>query len=196
VFSGDVVMEEKMVSLEDLFRGFESRVVTERLRIILKGRIGPVVSGDAFFEEVKKPGSLITVGDVVTCDCVEAGRVPDIAIVDLKTRRKESRPGPPRERWDTVTSITNPPGCISSRAVEEIKKVIDNVFNKKKGKTLIVVDGEEDLLSLVAIAAAPDGTRVIYGLPDVGATVVEVTPPTRKKALLAIESMEEERDGD
>jgi uncharacterized protein (UPF0218 family) len=41
------------------------------------------------------------------------------------------------------------------------------------------VDGEEDLATLPAVVAAPDGASVVYGQPDEGMVLVEVTPETR-----------------
>ena len=56
-------------------------------------------------------------------------------------------------------------------------------------KIKIEVEGEEDLAALVAIATAPDGAHVIYGLPQRGLMVVEVNDDTRQLATAAVKRM-------
>jgi uncharacterized protein (UPF0218 family) len=45
--------------------------------------------------------------------------------------------------------------------------------------TTILVDGEEDLVALPAIVAAPEGASVVYGQPDEGMVHVQVTDDHR-----------------
>ena len=40
----------------------------------------------------------------------------------------------------------------------------------------IIVDGEEDLATLPAILYAPLGSAVVYGQPNEGSVLVDVTP--------------------
>ncbi|NLB75740.1 MAG: DUF359 domain-containing protein, partial [Crenarchaeota archaeon] len=41
--------------------------------------------------------------------------------------------------------------------------------------THIVVNGEEDLLTLIAVLYAPQNSFIIYGQPDIGIVVVKAT---------------------
>jgi len=47
----------------------------------------------------------------------------------------------------------------------------------------IVVDGEEDLATLPAILYAPLGSAVVYGQPNEGSVLVEVTPEKKKHVM-------------
>lgn len=53
----------------------------------------------------------------------------------------------------------------------------------------MIVDGEEDLLTLVAMAVAPLGSFVIYGQPREGVVLVEVDCQANKKAIAFLEAM-------
>ena len=54
----------------------------------------------------------------------------------------------------------------------------------------LVVDGEEDLLVLVAVAFAPLGGLVVYGQPGEGLVVVRVTAEKRGEAWELLKGME------
>jgi uncharacterized protein (UPF0218 family) len=60
----------------------------------------------------------------------------------------------------------------------------------RKDPTLIMVEGEEDLLTLVAVLEAPENALVAYGLPNEGVVVVKVDSTAKQKAGLIIEAME------
>ncbi len=53
----------------------------------------------------------------------------------------------------------------------------------------IVINGEEDLAALPAIAMAPISSVIIYGLPDKGAVVVRVTEDKKKEIQLLLNRM-------
>ena len=57
-------------------------------------------------------------------------------------------------------------------------------------KPPVVVDGEEDLLVLVAVLYAPVGGLVVYGQPGEGVVVVRVTEAKRAEALGILKGME------
>lgn len=122
-----------------------------------------------FFQEKM----LITVGDMVTRTALKFNIVPKLSIIDMKTKRDEIMDDVP-DKWDRTLSVRNPPGKIT---VELWDAVEDSL--KFKGKTLIRVDGEEDLASLPCIYFSPDGAIVIYGVPNKGIAVYEVGEPLR-----------------
>ncbi len=47
---------------------------------------------------------------------------------------------------------------------------------------ILLVDGEEDLLTLVAVLYAPENALVVYGQPNQGIVVVRVTSKKRAEA--------------
>jgi len=158
------------------------------LRDALKETIGPVLTGKELDDTIRAANPLITVGDVVTDTALKAGMIPDIAFVDGKTQRNEEW-NVPRDRWDFEAWVYNPPATIT----EAMSDVLDHALAalEQGMKTLVLVDGEEDLASLPCISRAPTGTTVIYGLPDVGAAIVVVDDQSRAKSNQILEQMEE-----
>ena len=123
--------------------------------------------------EEDKPSEIVSVGDTVTMNMHHSKIVPRVAITDNRSMRRKTKPQSYPEK-ETV-QVKNPPGTITQEAVE----VITEAF-QKKNSVHIVVQGEEDLLTLVAVLYAPQNALVIYGQPRRGIVVVKVTP--RKKA--------------
>jgi len=56
--------------------------------------------------------------------------------------------------------------------------------------TKVLVDGEEDLLTLVAVIQAPANSLVIYGQPHEGVVAIKVTAQTKKKMQKIIDTMQ------
>jgi uncharacterized protein (UPF0218 family) len=98
---------------------------------------------------------IYTVGDVVTANFLAAGLVPDAAAVDLKTRRSEYVRTV--EAFPRIVSVRNPPGYITEEAWAAVEDAV------RTPGTLLLVEGEEDMLSLAFIALAPDDSAVVYG---------------------------------
>ncbi len=151
-------------------------VLPEAMRAELARPLGPVYRGRSFVDAVRGAKPLVAVGDVVTSELVRAGRTPDIAVVDFRTKRAEN---PESQRLfatsrEAVVTISNPAGRIAAGAWGAIREAF-----KSGGRVRVEVRGEEDLLALVAIALAPDGAVVTYGQPDEGAVVVHVDAATR-----------------
>jgi uncharacterized protein (UPF0218 family) len=164
--------------------------LTPELRTSLKQPLGILVQG-SFVETIKelrkltaeeKPLKIIAVGDIVSKNLVKNGFSPALLIVDNKSKRKKIRPV--ELAADQVVHVTNPNGTIT----EEAEAAIVEALNSDK-QVKIVVNGEEDLLTLVAIANASNNSYVIYGQPDEGIVVVKVTPSKRAEVARILESM-------
>ncbi|ELZ20484.1 hypothetical protein C477_06606 [Haloterrigena salina JCM 13891] len=145
-------------------------VLPDELRHELKEPMGPIeTDADRLLEDVDGP--LIAVGDVVTYHFLRAGRPPDVALVDERTKRSAVD----EEIRETVTEgttveVVNPPAEISQAVVEALLEGL-----ARDEPTTILVEGEEDLVALPAIVAAPEGASVVYGQPDEGMVHVKVT---------------------
>lgn len=113
---------------------------------------------------------------MTTDTVVSLGVKPRVEVVDMKERRNPR--DEPRSSAERVLHVANAPGTISVYAFEAIRVAISS-----KWRTRIVVDGEEDLLALPAIALAPDGSLVFYGQPNEGMVCVEVNAASRDKAI-------------
>lgn len=150
-------------------------------RFILRDILGEIVKGD-LPERYLDFRPLITVGDYVTHTLLEQGIVPDVAIIDGKTRRGDYSIGklPDVE----ITELINPAGYITESSWKKIKEAIDN-----DEKVLIKVDGEEDMLSLVCIILCPKNGIVIYGIPSEGMVVNVVNDKIKKKSWQVINKM-------
>ena len=125
--------------------------------------------------------SLIAVGDVVTHHLLQAGRQPDLAVVDGKTEREavgEAVAATLAERSGSTRQVSNPPAELSEALLIALREAI-----AATEPVMITVDGEEDLATLPAILAAPRGSSVIYGQPGEGMVHVAVTEAQTAEAL-------------
>ncbi len=124
--------------------------------------------------ERDKPTKIISVGDVVTQNLHKNHFNPQLSIFDnISMRTQCMPPEPPVEK---TVYVKNPPGTITKEAISAIKEAL-----AANEHTHIVVDGEEDLLTLIAVQYAPEKALVIYGQPLVGVVAVKVT--LERKAL-------------
>ena len=131
---------------------------------------------------------IITVGDICTIKINEQVRMPDLSIIDFKTKRDCPLSAEQMSIMDQIgekiVNVNNNAGTISDELWNAIKVAIsDNV------KTRIVVEGEEDLATLAAISLADLGAKVIYGMPDKGMVVVDVNQRSKKRANSFLERM-------
>ena len=123
-------------------------------------------------------GSIIAVGDVSVATLLDMEIVPDIGIIDGMTKRQEL------EESEKVSPVqfqnhlqnNNPPGHISPSMISSIKEALSS-----NQKTLINVEGEEDLAPKVIHCLAPIGTVVIYGQPKVGVVVQITSLPAKER---------------
>ena len=166
-------------------------VLTNKLRIRLKEPIGKLIRG-SFTETAEELKSLmtreeslpilITVGDTVSNNLSKNHLLPKLSVVDNKAMRRTIRPI--QFTAKTVLHVGNPPGTITEEAVSAIREGLKN-----QERVMIVVDGEEDLLTLVAIAYAPENAFVVYGQPNEGIVVAKVTTEKRSEVAGILDSM-------
>lgn len=159
---------------------YQALALTGELRRKLKEPLGELLRGEPeeifkrISERLSGDRKLITVGDVVTANALRAGLSPWASIVDGRAMRKPLPGGYLRSSWRRRLSLRNPPGTISREAWGVVGDAI------REGSTLVVVEGEEDLLALLAILLAPEGSLVVYGQPGEGVVVVEVDEASKE----------------
>ena len=147
------------------------------LREHMRQPIGNVVKNISELQNVLENSRIIiTVGDIITQSLVNAGRSPDIAIIDFKSRRHTLT----RKQYGNIGSTPNPAGTIRTEAVKLYKRALQK-FLQTGEKQTITVDGEEDLLALQAILIAPLASVVLYGQFDLGIVINEVTEALKNK---------------
>jgi uncharacterized protein (UPF0218 family) len=132
----------------------------------------------------EKPKSIISVGDIVSRNMIERGISLDVLVVDHKVMRKPVQP----IEVDTEHTLraVNPAGTITDEAWDAIKWAVE-----QKGRTKVVIEGEEDLLTLVTALSAPKDSFVVYGQPHVGIVVVKITEEVKENMRRIVDSMEE-----
>lgn len=162
----------------------------EALRAELKEPLGAVYTDPAaLLADAREP--VVAVGDVVTYHLLEAGYRPHVALVDGHTKREavdrevgeviDSR----IERtggFDDVLEVENPAATLTDDLLAALTGALG-----RPGATVIAVDGEEDLATLPAVLAVPEGASVVYGQPDEGMVlaVADAASKRRVRDLLA-----------
>ncbi|MCK4498127.1 GTP-dependent dephospho-CoA kinase family protein [Candidatus Bathyarchaeota archaeon] len=126
--------------------------------------------------------TLVSVGDYITEYLFNHNIKPDLFIVDDRIMRKQIPPI--KADADVVIKVKNPPGTITDQAWSAIEKASNSCR-----RTKIHVDGEEDLLALVAILTVPLNSIVLYGQPLQGVVVVRVTTEIRERVERIVEAM-------
>ncbi|MGQ9514044.1 MAG: GTP-dependent dephospho-CoA kinase family protein [Thermoproteota archaeon] len=160
-------------------------------RVILKKPMGVLIpgSGEIAWSGVKKliselkPKLIVAVGDETSKLFANRELSADVYIVDGSVMR-EKAVGikiSTQKRFE----LRNPAGFISSKAWE----IISQSFSIRGG-VLIDVDGEEDLLALVAVLEAPLGSIVFYGQPGEGLVAIPVTEAKKEEFCRIVEGME------
>ncbi len=164
------------------------------LRERLKAPIGMLIRGSfdetmAEFKDLierEKPLKIIAVGDVVTKNMVERGITPDVFILDNKVMRQSIEPIS-LEASMTI-HVKNPAGTVSNEAFNGINKAM--VLIGKVRCVKVLVDGEEDLLTLVATSCAPIGSVVVYGQPHEGIVIIKVDEEKKREVQAILDAME------
>jgi uncharacterized protein (UPF0218 family) len=86
---------------------------------------------------------------------------------------------------DRTVHVKNPQATITAEAIDAVQDALRGSSSVK-----IVVDGEEDLLALVAILNAPESSFVVYGQPYEGIVVVKVTAEKKTEIAQLLREME------
>lgn len=158
----------------------------ERLRQQLAKPIGRLLTGDHIGTSIEahRNGTVMTVGDITTKMFLTAGVVPNLAIVDFQVARKPFRDLDAEftKRNLYRVHVGSGPGFIAQEALTLIRKWAMH----QDGHEALVVDGEEDLLTIPAIAYGPVGAVVYYGQPNEGLVEVEITREKQSEALALI----------
>ncbi len=125
---------------------------------------------------------VVAVGDATTATLVKSGVRLDIHVVDDKEKRKPANY--PQVKYRTEYDVVNPPGTLTEESLAAVTSAA-----KAKGPVQILVEGEEDLLTLLFMATYPNGTRILYGQPDEGIVVIELDDRGRKLAQAIMKEM-------
>ncbi len=166
-------------------------LLPDSLREQLKQPFGQLVTGSisecnhvietAIQEEA--PPIVVLVGDTVSRHAIEAGIRADLIIVDNMEMRRSSPPVSlgPRKTF----RLLNSQGTIAANSWNVISRALST------GDSAVVVEGEEDLLVLVAASIAPIRSFVVYGQPNVGIVLVRVSAEKKRELAKVLAQMKE-----
>ena len=165
-------------------------ILTPSLRRRLKAPIGLLIRGSPEYTikrlklivEREVPQKIIAVGDFVSWSMVKFGLSPNIMVVDDRIMRNPI--SPLKIEANHTLRVRNPAGTITDEAWEAIGRAME-----MKGRVRVSVDGEEDLLTLAAVAHAPLGSIVVYGQPREGLVIVRVNERSKSMVRQILKEM-------
>ncbi len=126
---------------------------------------------------------IITVGDRTTEKMIDFGLTPSLQIIDgVEKRQKRDLP-----KLDVASESTvdNPAAEITPQSIDVIKQAFT-----LQSPVRIFVNGEEDLLVLPVCIHAPENAVVLYGQPNEGLVIVQITQEIRNKVQTLLDLME------
>jgi uncharacterized protein (UPF0218 family) len=130
----------------------------------------------------ESPNKLILVGDSVSRQANQAGVAADVMVIDNLERRQKAIPY--AHSRNRVIAAKNRAGRIEGGALLAVEQAIRGEAD------LVEIDGEEDLLAVVAVLAAPVGSLVVYGQPNEGVVLVRVSAERKAAAERVLQQMD------
>ncbi|MHA1316345.1 MAG: DUF359 domain-containing protein [Candidatus Heimdallarchaeaceae archaeon] len=132
---------------------------------------------NSFFDFIKEnniENELISVGDATTKKLLEN----ETSIIEVNDYK--------------IVDAINPPGEITLGACQKIRDALklDSI------KTIIKIDGEEDLLVLPVVFEVSTNSKVLYGQPKEGLVVVSVTEERKQFVKKLVEKYLVKKNGD
>ncbi len=172
------------------------------LKSALAKPFGVLLSPQEFKVQAKIDGTgcVVGIGDRTVETLLSLGVCMKLAVIDRLSKRK---PHPWSTDHETLlgtfsqTTIQSGPGYISGEALSWIRAWGERSGEQSKGKTeLLIIEGEEDLLTLPVAYHAVVGTVIYYGQPGQGVVRLEVTEEVKNRAaLLLLQFLQQDSSG-
>lgn len=176
------------------------RKITDTLRVSLKKPLGTLIvdknhNFDSVIEDFLKQyaaqtAEVISVGDAVTNSLLAHNTRPKLAVIDLHVQRHKLYENVADIGFKDVKvlkNLKNPAGTVSYEAF----KIVSELVHLKLGPNVLQVEGEEDLLALLAILSAPLQSIVVYGQPHEGIVVVVATQEKKREVMEYLRGFQE-----
>ena len=163
-------------------------ILPPNLRDELKIPLGKLIQNDSsekesYIQKIYSEKVVITVGDATSELLLGMGLTPLLHIIDGQEKREKRSP-PLAESINTELTVKNNPGEISTESYNLIKDIFE-----QKPPIRLLVDGEEDLLVLPVCLFAPPNSVVMYGQPNEGLVIAEITDEVRDKVQKIVNQM-------
>jgi len=139
-------------------------------RSFLSKPLGPIVKAATH----KKNTIVAVVGDYALNQFIEKKWIYSVGVFDKLTKR-EPYGTLQLDNLNADINITNPAGIISLESIEKISQL--NYLEQKH----ILVDGEEDLLTISLVISMPLNSLIYYGQPNEGMVLLKVTEDLKEK---------------
>lgn len=163
--------------------------ISDSLREQLKIPLGVLLPDDQvdksnILKHLAENQYIVSVGDKTTENLIAFDLTPSLQIIDGYEKRKAREP----LQFDGPTEMTvdNPASTITPQSISAIKEA----FSMSLLPVRLYVNGEEDLLVLPACIYAPENAVVLYGQPNQGLVIVNITPEIRNKAQTLLDLMD------
>src|SRR3989304_8935975 len=138
----------------------------EPFGVLIRGTFSETMSKLVVLVERENPPKIVSVGDTVSRNLYATGIKPQLSITDNKSMRKRTQPAAfPAKK---VVHVKNPQGTITDGAIAAIREALDGDV-----QTHIIVEGEEDLLTLAVVLQEPKEQLGVYGQTYEGIVVVK-----------------------
>lgn len=154
-------------------------LLTEALRIQLKKPFGKLYKSVSYIDKTDK--LIVSVGDVTTKSLLSLKITPWVSVIDFVVERKKIFSDISDFGFYepyTFYTVKNPPSTLSRNLFAVLGSTLSNTLDK----SVIFIQGEEDLAVLPAVILAPLGTAIYYGQPDEGVVRVVVDYEMKEKA--------------
>ena len=125
---------------------------------------------------------IITIGDRTTEKMINFDIIPSLQIIDGLEKRIKRDIIKLGNAFELKTD--NPAAEITLQSIEIIKKAFT-----MNSPIRLTVNGEEDLLVLPVCIHAPENSVILYGQPNKGLVLVQITTEIRNKAQALLDLM-------
>ena len=134
---------------------------------------------------------VITVGDATSQLLLNMGLIPFLQIIDGQEKRQKRSVPLSVEPKDIEICREIYTKNNAGEIADENFDLIENIFDETPfwKPVRLLVDGEEDLLVLPVCLFAPENSVVMYGQPNEGLVIAEITDELRDKIQKIVNQM-------
>lgn len=156
-------------------------ILPENLRQELKKPFGELLTRDKDLFK-NKNNLVITVGDVTTKKFNERSLEQNLSVIDFKVAREKKFTNIKELGFagqEIIFNADNPAGYLTANLFKKLAEIFELGIREK---TILQINGEEDLAVLPLVLFSPLRTIIYYGQPGKGLVRIVVSEKTKEKA--------------